>query len=120
MSKLKNYGPWIAITLVAIYIAAGGVAKLMGVPQVHQSFATLGLPAWFGYFIGTCEILGAIALFTRRFSALAAAGLGFIMVGALCYHATYTPVSQALPALLLLVLCGYIFFNRRIAHVPSA
>ena len=57
-TKTRNYPLWIAIALVVLYVGAGGAAKLAGVPYVHSSFPKLGLPAWFGYFIGVCEVLG--------------------------------------------------------------
>jgi uncharacterized membrane protein YphA (DoxX/SURF4 family) len=99
--------------LVVLYVGAAGIAKLAGVPYVHSSFPKLGLPHWFGYFIGACEVLGPIALFIRPLRALAALGLGIIMIGATYYHASYTPVVQAAPAFVLLILCGYIFWTGR-------
>jgi putative oxidoreductase len=102
-----------ALVLVAAYIGAGGIAKLAGVPYVHSSFPKLGLPPWFGYFIGVCEVLGSVALFIRPLSALAAAGLFVIMVGATYYHATFTPLVQAIPAFVLACLCVFIFVQRR-------
>jgi putative oxidoreductase len=113
MTKTKDYGLWIAIALVALYVGAGGLAKVAGVPYVHSSFPKLGLPAWFGYFIGVCEVLGSIGLFIRPLRALAAIGIGVIMVGATYYHAVYTPVVQAAPALVLTILCGYIVLKGR-------
>ena len=113
MEEGRNYPLWIAITLVALYVGSGGLAKLAGVPYVHSSFPRLGLPAWFGYFIGVCEVLGSIGLFIRPLSALAAVGIGIIMIGATYYHATYTPVIQATPAFVLGLLCVYIFSSRR-------
>ena len=68
-----KYVLWAAIGLSALAFAAAGVAKLMGVPMVHASFANMGLPSWFGYFIGICELAGAIGLLIRRLSGLAAA-----------------------------------------------
>ncbi|MFH0352074.1 MAG: DoxX family protein, partial [Chromatiales bacterium] len=96
----------------AFFLAIGEKSGL-GVPYVHSSFPKMGLPGWFGYFIGVCEVLGCIALLVRPLSALAAAGIGIIMVGATYYHATYTPVIQAAPAFVLAILCVYIFINRR-------
>jgi putative oxidoreductase len=113
MEEGKNYPLWVAIALVALYVGSGGIAKLAGVPYVHSSFPRLGLPAWFGYFIGVCEVLGPIGLLIRPLSALAAVGIGIIMIGATYYHATYTPVIQAMPAFVLLMLCAYIFSRRR-------
>lgn len=111
--KARNYPLWVALALVALYVGAGGAAKLAGVPYVHSSFPRLGLPEWFGYFIGSCEVAGSIALFIRPLRALAAAGIGAIMVGATYYHAVYTPVVQAAPAFILVVLSGYILFRER-------
>lgn len=111
--RTKNYLLWLAIVLVVLYVGAGGIAKLLGVPYVHSSFPKLGLPEWFGYFIGVCEVLGCIALMVRPLSALAALGIGIIMVGATYYHATYTPMVQAAPAFILVICCAYIFAKRR-------
>lgn len=113
MERTKNHHLSIAIALVALYVGAGGVAKLAGVPYVHGSFYALGLPVWFGYLIGVCEVLGPVGLLIRPLSALAAVGIGIIMIGATYYHATYTPVVQAAPAFVLAILCVYIFFKRR-------
>src|SRR5687767_6611568 len=113
MEKAKNRLLMVAVAFVVLYVGAAGIAKLLGVPYVHSSFPKLGLPGWFGYFIGMCEVLGCIALLIRPLSALAAAGLGIIMVGATYYHATYTPLIQAAPAFLLTICCIYIFVKRR-------
>jgi len=111
--RTRNYPLWIAIALVVLYVGAAGIAKLAGVPYVHSSFPKLGLPAWFGYFIGACEVLGSIALLIRPLRALSALGLAIIMVGATYYHSVYTPVFQAAPALVLVILCTYIFWTAR-------
>lgn len=113
MEKLKQYSYWCALTLVALYMMAGGVMKLAGVPQVHQGFAALGLPSWFGYFIGVCEVAGAIALFIKPLSSLAACGILVIMVSAFYYHVTYTPLVKAIPAALIFLMCMYVFFKNR-------
>lgn len=107
----RNYPLWIAIALVILYVGAGGIAKLAGVPYVHSSFPKLGLPAWFGYFIGACEVLGSIALLIRPLRALSALGIAIIMVGATYYHAVYTPPFQAAPPFVLLILCVYIIWT---------
>lgn len=111
--KTRNYPLWIAIALVVLYVGAAGVAKLAGVPYVHSSFPKLGLPGWFGYFIGACEVLGSIALFIRPLRALAAFGIAIIMVGATYYHAVYTPIFQAAPAFILVILNVYVFWISR-------
>ena len=113
LTRTSKYALQLAIALVVLYVGAGGAAKLAGVPYVHSSFPKLGLPAWFGYFIGVCEVLGCIALLVRPLRALAAVGIAIIMVGATYYHAVYTPVFQAAPAFILLILCAYIFWISR-------
>jgi putative oxidoreductase len=113
MERANDYITWIAISLIALYVGAAGIAKLAGVPYVHSSFPKLGLPAWFGYFIGVCEVLGPIGLFIRPLSAIAAVGIGIIMIGATYYHAAYTPAIQAVPAFVLGILCACVFWRRR-------
>jgi hypothetical protein len=56
---------------------------------------------------------GIAKLAIRPLRALAALGLGIIMIGATYYHATYTPIFHAAPAFVLLILCGYIFWTGR-------
>ncbi|MEL6818393.1 MAG: DoxX family protein [Pseudomonadota bacterium] len=102
MELIKRYGIWCAIILSALAFGAAGIFKLMGTPELHQSVALLGLPGWFGYFIGGAEVAGAIGLLFARTRLLAALGLAIIMVGAVYFHVAYTPIGQTVPALVLL------------------
>lgn len=112
MEKFKHYGLWAIISLSALAYLAGGIGKLMGVEMMHQSFATLGLPVLFGYFIGVCEVAGAIGLFIKRLSSLAAVGLGIIMVGASYYHLQYDP-QGSIVAILLVIFAIIIAIARK-------
>lgn len=112
MTKFKHYGFLAILGLTALAFLAGGVGKLMGVEMMHQSFATLGLPVAFGYFIGVCEVSGAIGLFIKKLSSLVALGLAVIMVGAMHYHITYDP-QGFVPAAVLFVFSMIIFFVRK-------
>lgn len=112
MDKFKQYGLWTILALTALAFLAGGIGKLMGVEVMHQSFATLGLPVFFGYFIGVCEIAGAIGIFIKKFSSLAAVGLGLIMVGAMYYHIQFDP-KGFIAAALLFVFSIVIFFAHK-------
>jgi putative oxidoreductase len=47
-----KYVVWAAMAIVSLVGTGGGIAKLTGVEMVLASFATLGLPAIFGTFIG--------------------------------------------------------------------
>ena len=109
MNFIKNQAPRLLYILPAIAFAAAGIAKLMGVPAVHASFEMMGLPGWFGYFIGLAEAAGAVGLLMLRTRKLAAIGLALIMIGAIYFHIAYG-VPSALPAAVLFALCGLTAF----------
>jgi putative oxidoreductase len=111
--KAENYTFRIAMILVALVLLPAGSAKLAGVAQLHASFAVLGLPVWFGYFIGACEVAGAVGIFIRKLSIAAASGICVIMLGAVYFHVAHTPPAQGLPALMVLLLCLFIIVKRR-------
>ena len=113
MSIVQKYGVVAASAILALIVGAAGIAKLSGVPMVHQSFAILGLPLWFGYFIGACEVAGAVGLFIPALSRLAAAGLAIIGAGAVYFHMMHTPISQAVPAIIVLVLALVLAIKKR-------
>ena len=110
---MKRHGLYVAKGLIALVLLAAGGAKLAGLPEVHMSFLLLGLPEWFGYFVGVCEVGGAVGLFVRPFSALAAVGISVIMGGAVYFHVAHTPLTQGIPALLVLALSIFVFVNTR-------
>ena len=107
-----KYAIWIAMAIVSLIMLMGGFMKLTGNEMALKSFADLGLPSWFGTFIGVCEIAGAIGLWLRRTSMLAALGIAAIMVGAVYYHIAYPPLSAGVPALIVLALSGWIASRR--------
>lgn len=115
MTFVQKYGVLAASVVLALIVGAAGIAKLMGVPMVHQSFAILGLPSWFGYFIGACEVAGAVGLFIPQLSRLAALGLAIIGAGAVFFHVMHTPIAQGVPAIIVLVLALFLASKRRTA-----
>lgn len=112
MSKAKSIAIWVAIGLTSLAFVAAGTAKLMGVEQLHMSFGIMGLPVWFGYFIGGCELLGGLALWLRKLSFYAATGLLGIMVGAIYFHLRFDAVANAIPAIILSGLLISIIITR--------
>ena len=90
--------------LIALAFLYAGSTKLSGSPQMIAGFKHFGYPVQFMYFIGACEVAGALGLFLRQTAWLAAAGLALIMVGAIGTHILNPPVLRAIPALVLLVL----------------
>ena len=107
MQKLKRHAHSVAVALVALYVGAAGVAKLFGVPAVTQSFTTMGLPDGTVLAVGICEVAVVLAFYIRPLRRLAAGCLIPLMLGALYYHLAYTPALQAVPALLILLVCAW-------------
>lgn len=112
MNKLKGILKFTPIVLLALPMIGFGGAKLAGVPELHRAFDAMGLPLWFGYFIGAAELAAGIGLFLPRWSALAATGLIPIMAGAAGFHIAFD-VPSPFPALIFLALCLYIINLRR-------
>ncbi|MEM6485741.1 MAG: DoxX family protein [Pseudomonadota bacterium] len=111
-SRTRKILTWTSLLLLALPTGAAGVAKLMGTPALHESFAAMGLPDWFGYFIGAAEVAGCIGLLLPPLSVLAATYLLPIMVGAVYYHIVIDG-SSPLFALVLLLLCVAVVVLRR-------
>ena len=81
---------FLIITVVASLIfGLAGLSKIFGMTMMHDSFVTLGLPIWFGYFIGICELFGSIGLQIKKLRLYACSGLTVIMLGAVNYHLQY-------------------------------
>lgn len=112
MSKTKTILSWLPLVLLGLPMLFAGGAKLAGVPELHTSFSQLGLPTWFGYFIGLAEFAAGIAIFTKRWSALAATGLIPIMLGATYYHIAFD-VPSAIPSLVFIILAVYAIVLRK-------
>jgi putative oxidoreductase len=113
MIMVEKYGTNVARVFVAFVMLAGGGMKLFGGPEGHETFALLGLPDWFGYFVGVCEIAGAIGIFINPLSSLAALGIVGIMIGAIYFHVMHTPIAQAIPASLVLLSCIFIAYKQK-------
>ena len=107
--------------LLALLLASAGAMKLMGIEEVHLSFQALGLPYWFGYFIGLAELAIAIGLFSRpNLIRLAAAGSIAILLGASYYHIMFTPLIEAMTAAIELALSLFIFFRVKNQPIDKA
>lgn len=113
LAIMQKYLLILAKVIIAIILLGSGGAKLAGIPELHESFRILGLPEWFGYLIGTCEISGAIGLFIRPLSALASVGIFLIMAGAMYFHVMHTPLTQGIPALVVLILSLFVVFKTK-------
>lgn len=113
MSKTKKITLWVLLGLGSLAFLAAGAGKLAGVEELHKSFSLMGLPVWFGYFIGVSEVAGAVGLWLRKLSVYAASGLMVIMLGAAYFHIAYEGFPQSIPAIVLLALLGGIVALRK-------
>lgn len=112
MSKVKTVISWLPLVILGLPLIGAGAAKLAGVAELHASFNQMGLPTWFGYFIGLAELAAGIAMFVPRWTALAAMGIIPIMLGAAYYHVVYN-VPSAVPSFVFLALAIYAIVLRK-------
>ncbi len=108
MSKAKKIAYWVATLWLALGMVSTGVVQLMQHPEEVEKMAGLGYPAYLLPLLGTWKLLGTAAILLPGFALLkewAYAGFFFAMSGAIfSWVASGNHLSEALPALLLLVL----------------
>lgn len=95
-----------AMLLAAILLLSGG-AKLAGLEFEIEAFQRWGYPLWFMYLIGSIEAAGGMALLFRRVSALAAAGLALMMIGAVMTHVLHAEWAMLAAAGVILALSAW-------------
>lgn len=79
---LKSVGLWVLRALVAALFLLAGFMKLSGQPMMVEEFGVIGLGQWFRYLTGAVEVIGAIAVLVPAVSALGAALLLCVDIGA--------------------------------------
>lgn len=109
MKKYFTYGlQW----LLVLFFIAQGIMKLTGNVATLEVFAGFGYTIAFMYFIGVCEILGALGIafgtyVHTKLPRLATVGLSIIMIGAMYSHfSSGDSLAVAIPAIINLVLLG--------------
>ena len=111
-SKVRVIVPWVLCALLSLAFVGAGSQKLLGELATEAS-AHFGYSVGFMQFIGVCEVAAAIGLLIPQLSSWSAAGMIPIMIGAVFSHLTHDPVSQAVPAAVLLVLVVIVGWWRR-------
>jgi|SRR5215471_1701016 len=122
----KNTVLWIAQGLLSVmFLFAGGSKLAMTAAQMaEQAKAVGGLqpPIAFVRFIGACELLGAIGVVVPwltgirpGLTALAAAGLVIIMLGATVVNLTTTVPALAILTVILGLLAAFVAYGRGLA-----
>src|ERR1700722_20578635 len=74
---------WAAKIALASIFMATGASKILGVQQLVDGFALIGIGQWFRYFTGAIEISGALLLLWPRTSAIGALILLAVSIGVL-------------------------------------
>jgi uncharacterized membrane protein YphA (DoxX/SURF4 family) len=90
------------IALAGMFLGAG-FSKLTGEPVMVEMFTVIGAGQWLRYFVGACEVAGAVGVLVPRLSVLAAAGLALLMVGASVANVTVLDTSPATTIIIFLV-----------------
>jgi hypothetical protein len=104
-------GYWTATLLFAALMLLDGLAGLSLNEEGKQAMALLGYPAYIMILLGTCKILGAVALVQTRFAVLkewAYAGFAFNFLGASASWllAGQGPVYVGVPLVAFALLMG--------------
>lgn len=101
------------ILLTSVFLLAG-FAKVSTQPMLVESFTNFNMSLAFMYFIGVCELLGALWIafsskIDKRLPIIATACLWFLMLGAIGSHVlAWDPFSASIPAIVLsILLCVY-------------
>ncbi len=110
--KAWNVALWVLQVLAAAMFLFSGGMKLLGAPDMVELFDAIGIGQWFRFLTGGLEVIGAVALLTRRFSAHGALLLAAVMVGAVVTE-LFVLGGPPLPALVNLVITALIAWGRR-------
>jgi uncharacterized membrane protein YphA (DoxX/SURF4 family) len=109
---------WILQVLLAMLFTFAGVMKF--VMPVEEMTKQIALPGWFLHFIGVAEILGAIGLvlpgilrIRTDLTALSAAALAVIMIGATAVNLKTGQRGAALTTVVVGLLLVFVAYNRR-------
>lgn len=101
-----NVAVWTLQVLVALFfLTAAALPKLLGQETAVEMFDDIGFGDWFRYFVGACELAGAIGLVIPRVAGLAASCLVALLFGACVFlvsvletpELVVTPIALAVP-----------------------
>ncbi len=108
---------WVARLALALVFLGAGASKLAGEPAMVTMFADIGAGQWLRYVVGSLDVAGALGVLVPRLSALAAAGLALLMVGATATNLAILGAAPWLPLGLLLLAALVAWAGRdRLVH----
>jgi hypothetical protein len=114
-SKAQLTGYWITTSLTALNFLIAGTAYLGGALVVRDALSELGYPSYFVTLLGSCKLMGAVALLAPRLPRLkewAYAGIAFNLMAAAVSHAAVGHAAAKVIA--PLVLLGMAFASWRL------
>jgi putative oxidoreductase len=115
----KSAKGWALLAVKAVLtlaFGAAGIAKLMGVEMMVQTFDAVGVGQWFRYVTGAIELGSAVALWVPGKAAHAAGLLVCTMIGAFIAHLTVLSamgLGAAVPAVVLGLLAALTLWANR-------
>ena len=116
----------IQILLALVFLFAGGMKLWIPADQLQAQAppTAIHFSNAFMKFIGTCEVLGGLALVlpglfrTGRFlTPLAAVGLTIIMIGAVVISVTGIGIAAGIIPFIVGLLCVFVAYERGVKHV---
>lgn len=104
----------VQILLAGFFLVGAAGPKLAGQEYAVEIFTQIGAGQWLRYFVGICELAGAVGLVIPRLTAAAASGLTALMTGAIITQVFVldAPVMALTPAVLLVVF-AWVAWARR-------
>ena len=103
----------VVTVLLSLAFLLSGIVKLTGAEQMRQGFENWGYPIFFMYFIGLCEVAGAIGLWLRRFSLAAKVCFIILMAGAASTHLVFDTFKEAMAPVILMILTAVVLALHR-------
>ena len=107
---------WILQVLIGCLFLFAGVSKLVGVKEMVNFFAQVGLGQWLRYVLGVLEVGSAVALFFPRQAFYGAVVLSVSLVGHIVIHATVLQRPASFLVLLLAVTLLVAYLRRPLAN----
>lgn len=101
---------WVVRVALALVFLGAGAGKLAGDPAAVSMFDELA-GQWMRWFVGGCEVAGAIGLLVPRLHRAAAAGLALLMLGATAVNVTVLGASPLTTSVLFLAAVAVLWLG---------
>lgn len=117
--KTINTSYWIVTIAVAVFLTVAGILDVTHFYVIDISMKHLGYPMYVSNILGTCKLLGVIALLVPKLPTIkewAYAGFVYDLTGAFISHKTagdpvWICLAPVLP--LVLLITSYILYKKR-------